>query len=137
MGFRPADGTATCEFLPKAKGDKDVGDQRDVHRTTRRDHAAGIAVFVAAIWIVTSGGWFDRTQQPAIQPTPTPEPSLIAPGTYLIDLTVPVEGDRDRGVPEVRLYGLGMPAPSDQECRAGVAEVVDSQVFGKTRVAQT
>jgi len=25
----------------------------------------GIAVFVAAIWIVTSGGWFDRTKEPA------------------------------------------------------------------------
>jgi dipeptidyl aminopeptidase/acylaminoacyl peptidase len=32
----------------------------------------GIAVFVAAVWIVTTGLSFDRTQQPAIQPTPTP-----------------------------------------------------------------
>jgi Tol biopolymer transport system component len=32
----------------------------------------GIAVFVAAVWIVTSGLSFDRTQQPAIQPTPRP-----------------------------------------------------------------
>ena len=47
----------------------------------------GIAVFVAAIWTVTSGLSFDRTQQPAIQPTPTPEPSLTAPEVdYLLDL---------------------------------------------------
>jgi WD40 repeat protein len=32
----------------------------------------GIAVFVAAVWIVTSGGPFNRTQQPAIRPTPSP-----------------------------------------------------------------
>ena len=29
-------------------------------------------MFVAAVWIVTSGLSFDRTQQPAIQPTPSP-----------------------------------------------------------------
>jgi hypothetical protein len=32
----------------------------------------GIAVFVAAVWIVTTGGPFNRTQQPAIRPTPSP-----------------------------------------------------------------
>ena len=47
----------------------------------------GIAVFVAAVWAVTTGGSFNRTQQPAIQPTPTPEPSMTAPEVaYLIDL---------------------------------------------------
>jgi Tol biopolymer transport system component len=32
----------------------------------------GIALFVAAVWIVTTGWSFNRTQQPAIQPTPSP-----------------------------------------------------------------
>jgi WD40 repeat protein len=32
----------------------------------------GIAVFVAAVWIVTTGGPFNRTQQPAMRPTPSP-----------------------------------------------------------------
>jgi WD40 repeat protein len=39
----------------------------------------GIAVFVAAVWIVTSGGWLNRTQTPAVQPTPTPPASLHHP----------------------------------------------------------
>ena len=73
---------------PAPFGFDDVARRRDRKRRNQRIAAGvvGIAVFVAAIWIVASGGWFDRTQQPAIQPTPTPEPSLIAPGTYLIDL---------------------------------------------------
>jgi WD40-like Beta Propeller Repeat len=73
---------------PAPFGFDDVARRRDRKRRNQRIAAGvvGIAVFVAAIWIVTSGGWFDRTQQPAIQPTRTPEPSLIAPGTYLIDL---------------------------------------------------
>jgi Tol biopolymer transport system component len=63
--------------------------RRDRKRRNQRIAAGvvGIAVFVAAVWIVTSGLSFNRTQQPAIRPTPTPEPSLTAPATaYLIDL---------------------------------------------------
>ena len=61
--------------------------RRDRKRRNRRIAAGvvGIAVFVAAVWIVTSGG-YNRTQQPAMQPTPTP-PAGTAPETpYLIDL---------------------------------------------------
>jgi Tol biopolymer transport system component len=63
--------------------------RRDRKRRNQRIAAGvvGIAVFVAAVWFVTTGGSFNRTQQPAVQPTPTPEPSLTTPETgYLIDL---------------------------------------------------
>jgi Tol biopolymer transport system component len=48
--------------------------RRDRKRRNQRIAAGvvGIAVFVAAVWIVTSGLSFDRTEQPAIQPTPSP-----------------------------------------------------------------
>ena len=47
--------------------------RRDRKRRNQRITAGvvGIAVFVAAVWIVT-GGSFNHTQQPAIQPTPSP-----------------------------------------------------------------
>jgi Tol biopolymer transport system component len=65
--------------------------RRDRKRRNKRIAAGvvGIAVFVAAVWIVTTGGSFNRTQQPAVQPTPTPPAGIIAPETtgYLIDLT--------------------------------------------------
>jgi hypothetical protein len=46
--------------------------RRDRKRRNQRITAAvvGIAVFVAAVWIVTTGGWFGRTQTPAV-PGPT------------------------------------------------------------------
>jgi hypothetical protein len=34
----------------------------------------GIAVFVAAVWVVTGGGWFDRTETPAV-----PGPAVTGP----------------------------------------------------------
>jgi Tol biopolymer transport system component len=62
--------------------------RRDRKRRNQRITAGvvGIAVFVAAVWAVTTGGSFNRTEQPAIKPTPTLEPSLTAPEAYLIDL---------------------------------------------------
>jgi WD40 repeat protein len=63
--------------------------RRDRKRRNQRISAGvvGIAVFVAAVWVVTTGGSFNRTQQPAVQPTPTP-PAGTAPETtgYLVDL---------------------------------------------------
>jgi hypothetical protein len=55
--------------------------RRDRKRRNQRITAGvvGIAVFVAAVWIVTSGGWFDRTETPAVPgpaetgPPPTSE----------------------------------------------------------------
>jgi hypothetical protein len=72
--------------MPEPAWDRLVG-RRDRKRRNQRIAAGvvGIAVFVAAV-LVTTGGSFNRTQQPAIQPTPTP-PAGIAPETaYLIDL---------------------------------------------------
>ena len=56
--------------------------RRDRKRRNQRIAAGvvGIAVFVAAVWIVTSGGRFDRTQTPAVRPTPPP--SVDSPGTF-------------------------------------------------------
>jgi dipeptidyl aminopeptidase/acylaminoacyl peptidase len=61
---------------------------RDRKRRNQRITAGvvGIVVFVAAIWIVTSGGSFNPTQQPAVQPTPTPPPGTAPEIGYLIDL---------------------------------------------------
>jgi Tol biopolymer transport system component len=73
--------------MPEPAMDRLVG-RRDRKRRNQRITAGvvGIAVFVAAVWVVTTGGSFNRTQQPAIQPTPTP-PVGTAPETdYLIDL---------------------------------------------------
>jgi Tol biopolymer transport system component len=71
--------------------------RRDRKRRNQRIVAGvvGIAVFVAAVWVVTTGGSFNRMQQPAIQPTPTPPTPTPPEGTasetgyqtgYLIDL---------------------------------------------------
>jgi Tol biopolymer transport system component len=73
---------------PAPFGFDDVARRRDRKRRNQRITAGvvGITVFVAAVWVVTTGGSFNRTQQPAIQPTPTP-PAGTAPETdYLIDL---------------------------------------------------
>jgi hypothetical protein len=51
--------------------------RRDSKRRNQRitAGAVGVAVFVAAIWIVTTGGPFDRTQTPAgTDPAPNPSP---------------------------------------------------------------
>jgi Tol biopolymer transport system component len=62
--------------------------RRDRKRRNQRIAAGvvGIAVFVAAVWIVTSGLSFDRTQQPAVQPTPSPTtiPSYHHNGEILV-----------------------------------------------------
>ena len=56
--------------------------RRDRKRRNQRIAAGvvGIAVFVAAIWIVTSGGAFDRTETPAV-PGPTETGPTVPPET--------------------------------------------------------
>jgi Tol biopolymer transport system component len=80
---------AGSNFSPLELEHESIVRRRDRKRRNQRIAAGvvGIAVFVAAVWVVTTGGSFNHTQQPAIQPTPPP-PAGIAPETdYLIDLT--------------------------------------------------
>jgi hypothetical protein len=53
--------------MPEPAWERLVG-RRDRKRRNQRIAAGvvGIAVFVAAVWVVTSGGAFDRTQTPAV-----------------------------------------------------------------------
>jgi Tol biopolymer transport system component len=76
----------------------DLGRRRDRKRRNQRIAAGvvGIAVFVAAMWVVMSGGQFDRTQTPVGQgPTggpkvsnPTPKSAVgpVPETDYLLDL---------------------------------------------------
>ena len=79
-----------ADATPPPDGFERMLRRRDRKRRNQRIAAGivGIAVFVAAVWIVTTGGSFNRTQQPAVQPTPTPTPPAgVAPETaYMIDL---------------------------------------------------
>src|SRR5918995_2342314 len=69
-------------FEPSDDGFERMLRRRDRKRRNQRISAGvvGIAVFVAAVWIVTSGGRFDRTQTPAVNPTPPP--SVVSPRTF-------------------------------------------------------
>jgi hypothetical protein len=65
--------------------------RRDRKRRNQRIAAGvvGIAVFVAAVWIVTTGGPFDRAQTPAV-----PGPTVPSPSTRVGFIGVPPEGAR-------------------------------------------
>jgi Tol biopolymer transport system component len=65
--------------------------RRDRRRRNQRIAAGvvGIAVFVVAIWIVTTGGAFDRSSRPAVNgPTPTKPPPYTTPKAVLRSRTV-------------------------------------------------
>jgi hypothetical protein len=72
-------------FEPMPNAFERVLARRDRKRRNQRITAGvvGIAVFVAAVWIVTTGGAFDRTQTPAVPgggstgPTVDPSPGFI------------------------------------------------------------
>jgi Tol biopolymer transport system component len=84
---------ATLERIARRVPVPEPAYERMLHRRDRKRRnqriaagVVGIAVFVAAVWAVTTGGSFNRTQQPVVQPTPTP-PARTIPGVdYLIDL---------------------------------------------------
>jgi hypothetical protein len=80
--------------------------RRDRKRRNQRITAGvvGIAVFVAAVWIVTNEGWFDRTQTPAAPgpvetgPTGAPDTGSNTSYSYRIPpagtaVSTPVEGE--------------------------------------------
>jgi dipeptidyl aminopeptidase/acylaminoacyl peptidase len=76
---------------PAPFGFDDVARRRDRKRRNQRiaAGAVGIALFVAAVWVVTSGLLFHHTgtpPAPATQPTPTPPAGTALEPGYLIDL---------------------------------------------------
>ena len=79
---------AGSNFAPLDLELESIRRRRDRKRRNQRITAGvvGIAVFVAAVWVVTTGGSFNRTQQPAMQPTPTPPAGTAPEPAYLIDL---------------------------------------------------
>ena len=79
---------AVRRFEPEPGLTERIYHRRDRKRRNQRITArvVGIAVFVAAVWVVTTGGSFNGTQQPAVQPTPTPPARTAPEPDYLIDL---------------------------------------------------
>jgi len=71
---------ARSQFPPPEGVMESLRRRRDRKRRNQRIAAGvvGIAVFVAAVWIVTSGGWFDRTQTP-VAPGGTETGPSVAP----------------------------------------------------------
>jgi hypothetical protein len=116
-------------------------DRRDRKRRNQRITAGvvGIAVFVAAVWIVTSGLSFDRTQTPAV-PGPAeaigPQPRT----DYLLDLNtgemtpLPETIVRSLGVRWINQYavssdGSRLAYVGDYRPDPGHARVQDDQIF--------
>jgi hypothetical protein len=66
---------------PAPFGLDDVARRRDRKRRNQRIVAGvvGIAVFVAAVWIVTTGGTFDRTQTPTVPGGAETGPAVTGP----------------------------------------------------------
>jgi hypothetical protein len=73
---------AWSQFPPPEGVMESLRRRRDRKRRNQRIAAGvvGIAVFVAAIWIVTTAGSFDRSTTPAVNgPTPTTPPAYTTP----------------------------------------------------------
>jgi hypothetical protein len=108
---------------PAPFGLDDVARRRDCMRRNQRITAGvvGFSVFVAAIWIVTTGGPFDRTQTPAVPGVET-GPSETGP-------TVAPDAEQD-------WTGLGLPpegavpsTPEEGKLVAHYAAIHLGQVF--------
>jgi hypothetical protein len=106
--------------------------RRDRKRRNQRIAAGvvGIAVFVAAVWVVTSVGSFDRTQTPAV-PGPTQTGPTVAP-----DTRVPESKDNSYRIPP---EGAALSTPVEgeliAEAYAGFAGQV--RVYADGRVIST
>jgi Tol biopolymer transport system component len=81
--------------------------RRDRKRRNQRIAAGvvGIAVFVAAVWIVTTGGWTDRTT-PA-----TPGPAVSAPREPAVDYLIDLNTGMMTTLPEAIIRSLGEGRP--------------------------
>jgi Tol biopolymer transport system component len=77
--------------------------RRDRKRRNQRIAAGvvGIAVFVAAIWVVTNGGAFDRTKTPA-----APGPSMV-PRALEVDYVIDLNTGMMTPLPEAIIRSLG------------------------------
>ena len=111
-------------------------DRRDRRRRNQRIAAGvvGIAVFVAAVWIVTSVGSFNRTQQPAIRPTPTPPVGTASETTgYLIDLNTGEKTQLPKSIAGGWLYAVspdGTMVAYTSEDDAGMGQVFIASLDG-------
>ena len=87
--------------------------ERLVHRRNRKRRnqrisagVVGIAVFVAAVWIVTSGGPFDRSKTPA-----APGPSVSVPRALEVDYAIDLNTGLMTPLPEAIIRSLGEGRP--------------------------
>ena len=80
--------------------------RRDRKRRNQRIAAGvvGIAVFVAAIWVIATGGPFDRTQPAVTGPTVPP-----APGVPKVDYVIDLNSGVMTPLPEAIVRSLGGP----------------------------
>jgi Tol biopolymer transport system component len=117
--------------LPDDRFD-DLLRRRDRKRRNQRIAAGvvGIAVFVAAVWFVMTGGPFTRTQQPAVQPTPT-----LPAGTaldYLFDLNTGEMTQLPQSIAGTGLFGGSEYAVSPEGTKVAYTSYDDAgkgQVF--------
>ena len=82
--------------------------RRDRKRRNQRIAAGvvGIAVFVAAVWIVTSGGPFDRAQTPAAS-----GPTVSVPRALEVDYVIDLNTGMMTPLPEAIIRSLGEDRP--------------------------
>jgi Tol biopolymer transport system component len=97
--------------------------RRDRKRRNQRIAAGvvGIAVFVAAIWIVTTGGTFDRTKTPA-----APDPSVSVPRALEVDYVIDLNTGMMTPLPKAIIRSLGQGRPYTD---AGYAASPDSSTL--------
>lgn len=97
--------------------------------------AVGIAVFAAAVWIVTTGGPFDRTQTPAgpgpVETGPTGDIGAVPKTDYLLDLNTGERSPLPESIVGTEDWTAGYAVSPDRSEVAyyGRAEDGSAQVF--------